>query len=164
MGLSQHFNLLMSNGIDSLAKLLNITDESMNTMQLQDDHRETILRAVTLAKLIKGTLSQSLSEGRDNDSFRSEKRKYQRHPKKDSNAPQLPPTAYVVFSNEFREKHVVDQAAFTEIARAVGQAWKSLPSEERNRRETEARVAREEYRRALEAYKQTDSHKEYIAY
>ncbi|KAG1447566.1 hypothetical protein G6F56_009219 [Rhizopus delemar] len=87
------------------------------------------------------------------------KRKYQRRPKPDTNAPTKPPSAYVAFSNATRPK--LKHLKFEEISRKVGELWKHLSKHDRQSYERNAMIARDEYQARLEEYKQT---KEYEAY
>merc|ERR1711939_1067025 len=60
------------------------------------------------------------------------KRKYRRHPKPDENAPERPPSAYVIFSNKMREDLKGRNLSFTEIAKLVGENWQNLTPGEKD--------------------------------
>ncbi|KAF3192947.1 hypothetical protein TWF106_007626 [Orbilia oligospora] len=73
------------------------------------------------------------------------KRKYRRHPRPDENAPEKPPSAYVMFAN-------------------IGDRWKVLPLEQKEEYEYRAGVMKDRYNQELAAYKKTDQFKEYSQY
>jgi HMG (high mobility group) box len=92
------------------------------------------------------------------------KRKYKRHPKPDKNAPERPPSAYVIFSNSIREEVRAQNLSFTDIAKLVGDRWQKLSPEEKEPFESKASDAKEKFHAELTQYKKTDSYKEYIQY
>ncbi|KAF3201813.1 hypothetical protein TWF191_003231 [Orbilia oligospora] len=92
------------------------------------------------------------------------KRKYRRHPRPDENAPEKPPSAYVMFANNVREELKGQNLSFTEIARLVGDRWKVLPLEQKEEYEYRAGVMKDRYNQELAAYKKTDQFKEYSQY
>ncbi|KAF3006024.1 hypothetical protein E8E13_010662 [Curvularia kusanoi] len=101
----------------------------------------------------------------------STKRKYRRHPKvsfllanPDENAPERPPSAYVIFSNQVREVLKGQDLSFTEIAKVVGERWQVLPSEEREACERQANSAKEKYYAGLAEYKKTEQYESYQKY
>ncbi|ORX96627.1 HMG-box [Basidiobolus meristosporus CBS 931.73] len=94
----------------------------------------------------------------------SNKRRYRRHPKPDKNAPEKPPSAYVMFSNKVRAEFKDQNMSFTDMAKIVGDRWKSLSPEEKEDVDQCAAKAKQEYTEALEAYKKTPEYKEYQEY
>lgn len=92
------------------------------------------------------------------------KRKYRRHPKLDENAPEKPPSAYVLFSNKIREEVKNDNLSFTEIAKLVGDRWQKLDPTQKEPFESHAASLKEQYNIKLSAYRKTDSYKEYSQY
>ncbi|ORX96274.1 HMG-box [Basidiobolus meristosporus CBS 931.73] len=94
----------------------------------------------------------------------SNKRRYRRHPKPDKNAPEKPPSAYVMFSNKIRGEFKDQNMSFTEMAKVVGDRWKTLSPEEREEVEQCASKAKQEYLEALETYKKTPEYHEYQEY
>ncbi|XP_054258015.1 FACT complex subunit Ssrp1 [Macrosteles quadrilineatus] len=74
---------------------------------------------------------------------------------KDANAPKRPPTAFMCFLNENREKIKRDNPgiAFLDISKKAGEMWKTLE----NKKEYEDKVAKlkEEYQEAMKEYKAT---------
>jgi HMG (high mobility group) box len=91
--------------------------------------------------------------------FARSKRKYRRHAKADKNAPIKPPSAYVMFSNQVRSELKDYNMSFTDLAKIVGDRWKSISSEEKEQYDGTALKAKEEYLEALAKYEQTDEHK-----
>lgn len=92
------------------------------------------------------------------------KRKYRRHPKPDEHAPERPPSAYVIFSNQVRELLKGQELSFTEIAKVVGERWQVLPAEEREACERQANTAKERYYAELAEYKKTPQYEAYQKY
>ena len=92
------------------------------------------------------------------------KRKYRRHPKPDENAPERPPSAYVIFSNKVREEVKEQNLSFTKIAKLVGDRWQKLDPTGKEPYEAQANAAKERYNIQLSAYKKTDASKEYAQY
>ncbi|POV96959.1 hypothetical protein PSTT_15330 [Puccinia striiformis] len=127
------------------------------------------------------------------------KRRYRRHPKPDLNAPvgyprrldifkprrvyhltfnllqKKPLSAYVMFSNTVREQLKGQQISFTEIARTVGERWKTL---ERSAKETkqaltnripqaferEASEQKDRWTKSMLAYKRTHEYEQHRRY
>ena len=92
------------------------------------------------------------------------KRKYRRHPKPDENAPERPPSAYVIFSNKVREEVKDQSLSFTLIAKLVGDRWQKLDPAGKEPFEAQANAAKERYNIQLSTYRKTDSYKEYMKY
>ncbi|KAL0079244.1 hypothetical protein J3Q64DRAFT_1259000 [Phycomyces blakesleeanus] len=92
------------------------------------------------------------------------KRKYQRHAKPDKNCPLKPSSAYVMFSNDVRAELRSRNMTFTELAKLVGDRWKNLNHDEKQRYETNAMVARKQYQIRLEDYQRTTEFKQYQEY
>ncbi|KAF2280711.1 uncharacterized protein EI97DRAFT_453962 [Westerdykella ornata] len=92
------------------------------------------------------------------------KRRYRRHPKPDENAPDRPPSAYVIFSNQVRETLKGQDLSFTEIAKVVGERWQVLDPEAREACERQATLAKEKYYAELNEYKKTPEYEAYQKY
>ena len=109
------------------------------------------------------------------------KRKYRRHAKPDENAPERPPSAYVIFSNsmrsilkcgtrdltsclEMREDLKGRSLSFTEIAKLVGENWQTLSPAEKEPFEAQAFAQKEKYTIELAEYRQTENYKIYSEY
>lgn len=92
------------------------------------------------------------------------KRRYRRHPKADSNAPERSPSAYVLFSNEVRDELKSQNLSFTDMAKVVGERWQQLDTDGREPYESNANNLKEKYNNAMAEYKKTDEFKEYAEY
>ncbi|CAI2165636.1 9519_t:CDS:2, partial [Funneliformis geosporum] len=92
------------------------------------------------------------------------KRKYKRHPKRDKNAPVKPLSAYVMFAHKVREEYTGQNISFPDMAKIVGDRWKTVSPEIKEAIENEAAKAKEEYQAAMAVYKTTDSWKKYQEY
>ncbi|GAB7357451.1 hypothetical protein MBLNU459_g8373t2 [Dothideomycetes sp. NU459] len=108
-----------------------------------------------------------------------QKRKYRRHPKQtlqvyygltelftqaDEFAPERPPSAYVIFSNQMRDKLKGQDLSFTEIAKIVGEHWQELSPQEKEPCERQAQALKEKYYAELNEYKKTPRYTEYQEY
>lgn len=87
------------------------------------------------------------------------KRPYRRHPKPDKNAPVKPPSAYIMFSNDVRVQLKDQNLTFTQLAKIVGDKWKSLGNAEKQKYEKAAAIAKNEYLVALNLYRYTPEYK-----
>ena len=110
------------------------------------------------AQTVAGTTDKAAASGTES------KRKYRRHPRSDDNAPERPPSAYVIFSNKVREEVKGDSLSFTAIAKLVGDRWQKLDANGKEPYEAQAASAKERYHLELSAYKKTDLYKEYTRY
>ncbi|XP_065226212.1 FACT complex subunit Ssrp1 [Planococcus citri] len=88
----------------------------------------------------------------ESDKPRKKKRK-----DKDDNKPKRPPTAYMVWFNETREKIKSDNPgiSFTDIAKKGGEMWKKLTSDDKQPFERKANKLKDEYNEAMKAYKES---------
>ncbi|KFY24958.1 hypothetical protein V491_01958, partial [Pseudogymnoascus sp. VKM F-3775] len=82
----------------------------------------------------------------------------------DENAPERPPSAYVIFSNKMREDLKGRSLSFTEIAKLVGENWQNLSPSEKEPYEQQAFAAKEKYTIELAEYRKTESHRAYSEY
>ena len=98
----------------------------------------------------------------------------------DENAPERPPSAYVIFSNselphacscemllmvsEIREELKNENLTFTTIAKRVGERWQDISPEEKEPYESEVSAAKEKYHAEMAEYKTTKSYREYQQY
>lgn len=190
LGLSQYFDVLVDNGFDNWVTVLDIHESDLDTLHFKLGHRRKLQRAIaeyrgqahylplipTGSKSISGDGvyrsddSAAESKGRQADAVASNppgtstKRKYRRHPKPDQNAPERPPSAYVIFSNQVREALKGQDLSFTEIAKVVGERWQVLATDAREACERQAHTAKEKYYAALAEYKKTPQYAAYQKY
>jgi len=192
LGLSEHYRNFIDNGYDSLTALKNITSDDMYSMGLSEAHQQKIINFLQdnpslNADPVRDSRWPGISE-RDIDpslvdtpgyherslveswplaeqpqwELTRQKRKWERRPELDLNAPVKPPTAYVAFSNAVRDE--LDGRSFTEISKTAGRRWSSLPTEEKQALEREALKLRGKYRMAMDNYKGSKEQKEYEDY
>ena len=84
-------------------------------------------------------------------------KKERKKAKKDPNAPTRPPTAYLLWFNEHRQEiksSLGGSVGVTDVAKAAGEKWKTLDSEEKMRYQARADKLRESYERDLKNYKE----------
>ncbi|KAF2660985.1 HMG-box [Lophiostoma macrostomum CBS 122681] len=185
LGLSQYLDAFVAEGFDTWETLLDITESDLAAANVRLGHRRKLQRALgqlrdepspkalgrqestydgdasssagASTRVIAGTSSSSSGTA-------VTKRKYRRHPKPDENAPERPPTAYVVFSIQVRESLRGQDLSFTELAKEAGERWQHLSVEAREQYERQADMEREKYYAELAAYKQTPEYQKYLIY
>ncbi|TKX25329.1 SAM domain-containing protein 1 [Elsinoe australis] len=193
LGLEQYHEILRNEGFETWDQLRDITEEDMVALGIKLGHRRRLQRAIndsrprsdddalTQAGLGRpaetsyyaksastSTMAPSIRDDHDPSSERppQTKRKYRRHPKPDENAPERPPSAYVIFSNRIRERLRGQELSFTDIAKIVGENWQDPDPEERAACERQAQAMKETYYAQLTEYKKTPqwaAYQEYLA-
>ncbi|KAF2804318.1 uncharacterized protein BDZ99DRAFT_154940 [Mytilinidion resinicola] len=187
LGLSQYLDAFVTEGFDTWETILDITESDLGALNVKLGHRRKLQRAIaetrgqyhdrpTIAtaasvdgsyrsdesgsehKAKKGAASATAAGGG------STKRKYRRHPKPDEHAPERPPSAYVIFSNQMREMLKGQELSFTEIAKVVGERWQVLSPDAREACESQANGAKEKYYTELAEYKKTPQYDAYQKY
>ncbi|KAI5465946.1 hypothetical protein BGZ63DRAFT_400379 [Mariannaea sp. PMI_226] len=185
LGLTQYLDSFIEQGFDEWDIILDIQESDLDALGVKLGHRRKLQRRIANDRGISpGTALvphvRPAGEEAKHEGVRSEqgqlesqseiqvravtKRKYRRHPKPDENAPERPPSAYVLFSNKMRESLKSQNLSFTEIAKLVGENWQSLPSPEKEEYENQANAAKERYHRELAEYKKTPEHGDYMQY
>lgn len=190
LGLSQYFESFVAEGFDTWEIVLDVTESDLNYLNVKLGHRRKLQRAIAesrgqppdkalVADSRKGSVADrsddSGAEPRDSSTRAGAghgssapgsgtKRKYRRHPKADPNAPERPPSAYVIFSNQIREELRGQDLSFTEIAKVVGERWQILPADVREACEQQANTAKEKYYSELAEYKKTPEYAQYQEY
>ncbi|KAI9826512.1 MAG: hypothetical protein M1826_006613 [Phylliscum demangeonii] len=190
LGISQYAGIFLAEGFDTWEILLDITEEDLDALNVKRGHRRKLQREIARARgipivrplqspspplsrrparaeLIREPLQPLIVPGADegpDPAPHPTKRKYRRHPKPDEQAPDKPPSAYVIFSNHIREQLRGQNLSFAALAKTVGQNWQALSPEQRERFESDASAAKQVYTKELVEYKKTDSHRVYQVY
>ncbi|KAI1094990.1 hypothetical protein F5B19DRAFT_489885 [Rostrohypoxylon terebratum] len=182
LGISQYLEAFVDQGFDSWDTILDITESDLDALGVKLGHRRKLQRRIANYRGVAPETSlvsptRTSIEDAKLDSNRIEplkpekpdgaavaKRKYRRHPKPDDNAPERPPSAYVLFSNKMREDLKGQNLTFTEIAKLVGENWQNLTREEKDPFERQAHEAKEKYNRELADYKKTHEYRQYCDY
>ncbi|KAF7452107.1 NHP6B Chromatin-associated protein containing the HMG domain [Pyrenophora tritici-repentis] len=190
LGLSQYYQVLAAEGFDTWDTVLDITESDLSHLNVKLGHRRKLQRAIAESRGQSSDRPLPINLARAGStagSYRSDdsgpesktkppdstqpppsgtgaKRKYRRHPKPDEHAPERPPSAYVIFSNQVRESLKGQDLSFTEIAKVVGEKWQVLPAEEREGCERQANGAKEKYYAELAEYKKTPHFEAYQKY
>ncbi|KIH87629.1 chromatin-associated protein [Sporothrix brasiliensis 5110] len=187
--LTQYYDAFVDQGFDSWETLLDITESDLDALGVKLGHRRKLQRRIANYRgvaqdvsLVSPTRTPGEDSSRTDSTTKQEapsnfnldsrgavpgvlaKRKYRRHPKPDENAPERPPSAYVLFSNKIREDLKGKNLSFTEIAKHVGENWQGLTAAEREPFETQAQLAKGKYNQDLAEYKKTDEYKQYMVY
>ncbi|KAI1390208.1 uncharacterized protein F4822DRAFT_428550 [Hypoxylon trugodes] len=182
LGISQYLDAFVEQGFDSWETILDITESDLDALGVKLGHRRKLQRRIANYRGVAPETSlvsptRTSIEDVRLDSNRTEplkpekpdgaavaKRKYRRHPKPDDNAPERPPSAYVLFSNKMREDLKGQNLTFTEIAKLVGENWQNLNRDEKEPFERQAHEAKEKYNRELADYKKTNEYRKYCDY
>jgi hypothetical protein len=186
LGISQYLQDFLDQGFDTWGTILDITESDFDALGVKLGHRRKLQRRIAnsrglssdraLASPSRNTPAEdrqaddqkqttAKSEGKETGSGpHGAKRKYRRHPKADENAPERPPSAYVIFSNKMREDLKGRNLSFTEIAKLVGENWQNLSPEEKDPYERAAFTAKERYNTELAEYKTTSEYRDYAQY
>ncbi|KIW83074.1 hypothetical protein Z517_02317 [Fonsecaea pedrosoi CBS 271.37] len=185
LGLEQYLDAFIGEGFDTWETLTDIQESDFDALNVKLGHRRKLQRAiaeyrgVSYERLFGSPAQEALletSRGFDAGAGSSlgperpsvpppeTKRKYRRHPKPDENAPERPPSAYVIFSNKVREEVKDQNLSFTQIAKLVGDRWQKLDPTGKEPFEAQANAAKEKYNILLSAYRKTDEYRDYMAY
>ncbi|RGP73788.1 hypothetical protein FLONG3_6209 [Fusarium longipes] len=169
LGLSQYLGTFIEQGFDEWDIILDIQESDLDALGVKLGHRRKLQRRIANARGIspsaslvtpaRQTTEEAKPDGVQTEPSRTEtppegqgvaKRKYRRHPKPDENAPERPPSAYVLFSNK--------------IAKLVGENWQNLNASEKEAYESQANADKEKYHRDLMEYKKTADYRKYMQY
>ncbi|KAL2199255.1 hypothetical protein P885DRAFT_30678 [Corynascus similis CBS 632.67] len=185
LGISQYLDAFLEQGFDAWETILDITESDLDALGVKLGHRRKLQRriansrgiapdaslvsptqaAVEDLKLHDGIKTEpSTVDSRETAGIIVTKRKYRRHPKPDENAPERPPSAYVLFSNKMREELKGRNLTFTEIAKLVGENWQNLTAAEKEPFESQAQAIKDKYLADLAEYKKTPEYSQYQAY
>ncbi|OLN88818.1 High mobility group protein B3 [Colletotrichum chlorophyti] len=167
LGISQYLDTFLEQGFDTWETILDITESDLRIANSRGHAPDASLVSPT-----RTTAEEPKSEAPRSEQARNEtkdgtvttKRKYRRHPKPDENAPERPPSAYVLFSNKMRDDLKGRNLTFTEIAKLVGEHWQNLTPAEKEPYETQALKAKERYNHDLAEYKKTAEYRKYSQY
>ncbi len=188
LGISHYLHDFLEQGFDTWETILDITESDFDVLGVKLGHRRKLQRKIANSRGLSSDRAlasprHTPSDDRQPEECRSAgtngakveskdgstpvqgaKRKYRRHPKPDENAPERPPSAYVIFSNKMREELKGRNLSFTEIAKLVGENWQNLAPAEKEPYEQQAFSAKERYNNELAEYKKTNNYKEYAQY
>ncbi|KAK0734162.1 hypothetical protein B0T26DRAFT_634775 [Lasiosphaeria miniovina] len=186
LSLTEYLDAFVEQGFDTWETILDITESDLDALGVKLGHRRRLQRRIANSRGIapEASLGSQAQPATDDprvlDAHRSDssrldaleasnviptKRKYRRHPKVDENAPLKPPSAYVLFSAKMRDEELKDRnLGFTEIAKLVGENWRSLSPAEKEPFESHAQVAKERYQIEMEEYKKTPQYERYQLY
>ncbi|KUJ22357.1 uncharacterized protein LY89DRAFT_294738 [Mollisia scopiformis] len=185
LGISHYLHDFLEQGFDTWETILDITESDFDALGVKLGHRRKLQRKIANSRGFSSDRAlasprNTPTDDRQPDELKAgnikaeskdgsgishgAKRKYRRHPKPDENAPERPPSAYVIFSNKMREELKGRNLSFTEIAKLVGENWQNLSPAEKEPYEQQAFSAKEKYNNELTEYKKTENYKEYSQY
>ncbi|KAH7364320.1 hypothetical protein BKA65DRAFT_389129 [Rhexocercosporidium sp. MPI-PUGE-AT-0058] len=185
LGISHYLHEFIEQGFDTWETILDITESDFDALGVKLGHRRKLQRKIANSRGLSSDRALASPRNTPTDDRQGEeqkptgtkcegkdgtgpvpgaKRKYRRHPKPDENAPERPPSAYVIFSNKMREDLKGRNLSFTEIAKLVGENWQNLSPGEKDPYEQQAFSAKERYNNELAEYKKTDYFAEYSQY
>ncbi|KAL2271173.1 hypothetical protein VTJ83DRAFT_544 [Remersonia thermophila] len=184
LGIPQYFDVFLEQGFDTWDTILDITESDLDALGVKLGHRRKLQRRIAhfrgiapQTSLVSPTLACA-EDVKQEPAIKAEspkaetrdappvvtKRKYRRHPKPDENAPERPPSAYVLFSNKMREELKGQNLSFTEMAKLVGEHWQNLTAAEKEPYESRAQAIKERYLAEYAEYKKTEHYRKYQAY
>ncbi|KAH6634419.1 hypothetical protein B0J18DRAFT_19012 [Chaetomium sp. MPI-SDFR-AT-0129] len=185
LGLTQYLDAFIDQGFDTWETILDVTESDLDALGVKLGHRRKLQRRIANSRGVAPDVSllsptqAAIEELKLQDVVKTEvppvdgreavgpvttKRKYRRHPKPDENAPERPPSAYVLFSNKMREELKGRNLSFTEIAKLVGENWQNLGVVEKEPFESQAQAMKDKYLSDLAEYKKTPDYRKYNAY
>lgn len=187
LGISHYLNDFVEQGFDTWETILDIKESDFDALNVKLGHRRKIQRKIAnsrglsadraLGSPVQAPIDDRLTEDQKAGGAKPDtkdggvgglnhgaKRKYRRHPKADENAPERPPSAYVIFSNKMREDLKGRNLSFTEIAKLVGENWQNLQPQDKEPYEKHAAGAKEKYAGQMADYKKTENYREYSQY
>jgi len=186
LGISHYLSDFVEQGFDTWDTILDITESDFDALGVKLGHRRKLQRKIANSRGLSSDRALASPRNTPTDDrgpdeqkqgglakpdlkdvgsgTQSAKRKYRRHPKPDENAPERPPSAYVIFSNKMREELKGRSLSFTEIAKLVGENWQSISPSEKEPYEQQASTDKERYNNELSEYKKTPQYKEYSQY
>lgn len=184
LGLSQYLERLVQAGFDSWETVREITEEDLETLNVLLGHRRKLQREIANSRRLAERSNQDhdhfpfpIQSGHhdaedgswpqiptDPPAMAQRKRGYVYHPKPDTNAPERPYSAYVLFSKAVREDLKSQPLSFTNISKEVGERWQRLTLEEKHGWKLQSAVPRERYKTDLAIYQQSENHRHYLQY
>ena len=187
LGISHYLSDFVEQGFDTWETILDITESDFDALNVKLGHRRKIQRKIAHSRGLSsdralgspghlpvddrqaeeqkvGGAKEEAKDGGAGGLSQGAKRKYRRHPKGDENAPERPPSAYVIFSNKMREDLKGRNLSFTEIAKLVGENWQNLLPQDKDPYEKHAAGAKEKYASEMAEYKKTENYRAYAQY
>ncbi|KAL8838748.1 MAG: hypothetical protein Q9170_001997 [Blastenia crenularia] len=173
LGMGQYYPNFLEAGFETWETILDITEDDLDSLGVQRGHRRRLQQEIAFSltsgaepddaqsralnrSLLNTDASVSTQTGR--------KRQYTRHPKPDPNAPQRPPSAYLLFSNALRDDLKEHSLSFTDKSKVVGDRWQSMPEAAKNQWRQKASGPWEKYKSDQTQYQGTDGYRGYQAY
>lgn len=172
-GMGQYYPHFAEAGFGTWETILDITEDDLDSLGVQRGHRRRLQQEIAFYLASgaepEGQTSRALSRSASNtegsiNAHTNRKRQYTRHPKPDSNAPQRPPSAYLLFSNAVRDNLKDASLSFAEKSKIVGDKWQNMPEAVKNQWRQAASGPWEKYKSDQMHYQSTDSHRDYQAY
>ncbi|ROT36832.1 hypothetical protein SODALDRAFT_361656 [Sodiomyces alkalinus F11] len=161
LGISQYLASFVEQGFDTWETILDITESDLDVLGVKLGHRRKLQRRIANSRGLAPGAALLSAKISGSDAVRSEN---WRQESPDENAPERPPSAYVLFSNKMRDDLKGRNLTFTEIAKLVGEHWQSLSPAEKEPYETKAMNAKDKYNKALAEYKKTPEYRKYAQY
>ncbi|OQN95201.1 hypothetical protein B0A48_18624 [Cryoendolithus antarcticus] len=186
IGLVQYHDEFVREAFDTWEVLIDITESDLDALGVKLGHRRILQRAISDYRRKNSYDESSYDMVEEQNGLRKAdpvlavdedangngvarvsvngKRRYKRHPKADEYAPDRPPSAYVLFSNQTRADLKGSDPSFTEIAKTVGERWRVLAQDEKATYESRSQAAKDKYYSQLSEYKKTSKFAEYQIY
>lgn len=129
------------------------TDDSGEEDSDASESGEEKEKPVKKKEIVSSKASSSKKKAGDGDDEGTRKRKTKK--KKDPNAPKRAMSAFMYFSNSEREKLKKSNPgiSFTDVARNLGEKWKKMTAEEKEKFEEMAKQDQKRYKEAMAGYR-----------
>ncbi|RAL63340.1 hypothetical protein DID88_003765 [Monilinia fructigena] len=168
LGIRHYLDNFIEQGFDSWETILDIKESDFDALGVKLGHRRKLQRRIANTRGLSSDRALASPTGSTPGEINGEEQPKlggARDAKEgDENAPERPPSAYVIFSNKMREDLKGRSLSFTEIAKLVGEHWQNLLPSEKEPYEQSAYTAKERYNNELAEYKKTQSFKDYSQY
>jgi len=122
---------------------------------------------------LKETYVKAMKKYKESSSYRKhqevvaehKKKMDRKHYKKDPNAPKRPPSAYMIYISEVRDKVVKENPGIevNDVLKKIGSLWRNLDKKEEAKYQKKAEKLRAKYEKELTAYQKTDGYKAHQA-
>lgn len=178
IGLGQYHQRVVEAGFDKWETILDITEDDLEHLGVKRGHRRQLQQEIAFTLRLGNdpgderskALSRSPAVVHSGQASQSSpnsplpKRQYTRHPRPDPDAPQRPPSAYVLSFNAVRDELKDDSLSFADKSKVVGGRWRNLPHESREYWRQKASGPSEKYKADWEQYQNSESHRGYQSY
>ena len=177
LDMSQYLDRFLQAGFDSWETIMEISEEDLEFLGVELGHRRRLQKEIAKIRSRSDDFERKASSFRpvvrseigltvagDDAIVAQRKRGYVHRPQPDSNAPERPYSAYVLFTIQMRETLKHQSLSFTEISRQIGKRWQSLRPDEKKIWTDQAAIPRKEYKADLARYQMSENYMQHRRY